>query len=100
MVDTHHSSMRSLGPDRSQQSTSFVVSLLLDAYDLLFGCRHTNLSRVFTIDRRTYRVCLGCGTKFGYSLETMSLDNPGKGGAHEKAGALHPIDFDRALGTR
>lgn len=100
MVDTHHSCMRSLGPDRSEQSTSFVVSLLLNAYDLLFGCRHTNLSRVFTLDGRTYRVCLGCGAKFGYSLETMSLENPAEGGSHEKAGVLHSVNFDRAVGTR
>ena len=45
-----------------------VVSVL----DFLFGCRHSNLSRVFTIDRRTYRVCCDCGAQFGYSLATMS----------------------------
>ena len=40
--------------------------------DFLFGCRHSNLSRVFTIKRRTYRVCCDCGGEFDYSLETMS----------------------------
>jgi hypothetical protein len=25
--------------------------------DFLFGCHHSNLSRVFTIRRQTYRVC-------------------------------------------
>jgi len=42
-------------------------------FDRLFGCRHSNLSRVFTIGRRTYRVCCECGTEFDYSLETMSI---------------------------
>jgi len=41
--------------------------------NLLFGCRHRQLSRVFTIDRRTYRVCCKCGVKFDYSLENMSM---------------------------
>ncbi len=41
--------------------------------DFIFGCRHSNLSRVFTIARRTYRVCCDCGTEFDYSLETMTI---------------------------
>lgn len=100
MVDSHHSSMRSLGPDRSEQSTSLVVWFLLGAYDLLFGCHHTHLSRVFTLDRRTYRVCLGCGAKFDYSLDTMAFQKSENGGIHEKASVLHLARFRRALGTR
>ncbi len=42
--------------------------------DFLFGCHHSNLSRVFTIGGHTYRVCCGCGAKFDYSLETMSIE--------------------------
>ena len=41
--------------------------------DLFFGCRHRQLTRVFTIERRTYRVCCACGRKFDYSLESMSI---------------------------
>ena len=41
--------------------------------NFLFGCRHSNLSRVFTISRRTYCVCCECGAEFDYSLETMSI---------------------------
>lgn len=41
-------------------------------FNLLFGCRHGNLSRVFTIRRRTYRVCCDCGAEFDYSLAAMS----------------------------
>jgi hypothetical protein len=46
---------------------------LVAILDLLFGCHHRHLSRVFTIDRRTYRVCCNCGEKFNYSLEKMSM---------------------------
>ncbi len=42
--------------------------------DFLCGCHHRNLSRVFTIGGRTYRVCCDCGARFGYSLETMSIE--------------------------
>jgi len=43
------------------------------ALDLIFGCHHSNLSRVFTIGGESYRVCCECGARFGYSLETMSI---------------------------
>jgi len=46
---------------------------LVGIFDLVFGCHHRHLSRVFTIDRRTYRVCCNCGKKFNYSLEKMSM---------------------------
>jgi len=38
-----------------------------------FGCHHGQLSRVFTIGGRTYRVCCNCGVQFDYSLESMSI---------------------------
>jgi hypothetical protein len=44
--------------------------------DFLFGCHHWHLSRVFTIDRRTYKVCCDCGAKFDYSLESMRIERP------------------------
>ncbi len=42
--------------------------------NFLFGCHHSNLSRVFTIRRRTYRVCCDCGTEFDYSIEKMAIN--------------------------
>jgi hypothetical protein len=36
-----------------------------------FGCRHRRLSRVFTIKRRTYRVCFECGKELEYSWASM-----------------------------
>jgi len=52
----------------------WVAQLLWKSYDFAFGCHHRNLSRVFTIERRTYRVCCSCGAKFTYSLENMSVE--------------------------
>ena len=46
---------------------------LVTIFDLVFGCRHRLLSRVFTIAGRTYKVCCNCGGKFDYSLEKMSV---------------------------
>ena len=47
---------------------------LVATLDFLFGCHHGHLSRVFTINRRTYRVCCDCGAKFKYSLESMCME--------------------------
>jgi hypothetical protein len=41
--------------------------------DFAFGCHHTKLSRVFTLEGRSYKVCCDCGAKFDYSLRTMSI---------------------------
>ena len=43
------------------------------AINYLFGCHHSHLSRVFTINKRSYRVCCDCGASFEYSLATMSM---------------------------
>jgi len=47
---------------------------LVAVLDFVFGCHHGRLSRVFTIDGRTYRVCCDCSAKFGYSLENMCIE--------------------------
>jgi|HubBroStandDraft_3_1064219.scaffolds.fasta_scaffold249879_1 hypothetical protein len=46
---------------------------------LAFGCHHRHLSRVFTIDRRTYRVCFQCAKQIEYSWETMCCLYPDEG---------------------
>jgi hypothetical protein len=41
-------------------------------FRFVFGwCHHSRLSRVFTIDKRTYQICLECGEKFDYSWTLM-----------------------------
>jgi hypothetical protein len=36
-----------------------------------FGCHHRQMSRVFTIKKRTYQVCFECGRECEYSLASM-----------------------------
>jgi hypothetical protein len=50
-----------------------VMHPLASVLEFAFGCHHTKLSRVFTIDGHSYKVCCGCGTHFEYSLQTMSM---------------------------
>ena len=52
----------------------WLLEWLAAVLEFFFGCRHRNLSRVFTMDRQTYRVCCECGARFGYSLATMSIE--------------------------
>ena len=49
------------------------MAILLAVLDFLFGCHHVHLSRVFTLEGETYKVCCDCGAEFAYSLETMSI---------------------------
>jgi hypothetical protein len=42
-------------------------------FDVFFGCRHAELSRVFTIGGQTYCVCWSCGSRFAYSLTRMRM---------------------------
>ena len=43
------------------------------ALNFAFGCHHTKLSRVFTLEGHSYKVCCDCGEHFDYSLRTMSI---------------------------
>ena len=50
-----------------------VTHPLVNALELAFGCHHSKLSRVFTINGRSYKVCCECGAKFDYSLKSMEV---------------------------
>jgi hypothetical protein len=50
------------------------MAAIIAFLDYLFGCRHWHLSRVFTLQGETYKVCSDCGARFQYSLETMSIE--------------------------
>jgi hypothetical protein len=39
--------------------------------EILFGCSHSHLTRPFTIDAETYKVCLDCGKQIYYSAREM-----------------------------
>jgi len=50
-----------------------MLEALQKIWEFLFGCWHGRLSRPFTISGDTYKVCLSCGRKLTYSLDTMSI---------------------------
>jgi len=50
-----------------------VTHPLANALEFAFGCHHTKLSRVFTIEGHSYKVCCDCGATFRYSLDRMSI---------------------------
>ena len=41
-------------------------------YEMVFGCRHSRLTRPFTLEAETYKVCLDCGRQIYYSTERMT----------------------------
>ena len=50
------------------------MSIVKASLSFLFACcRHSSLSRVFTLRGRSYRVCYSCGAEFEYSLEFLRL---------------------------
>jgi hypothetical protein len=64
---------KSFAPQNGQRrDEKLFMEKLINILDFVFGCHHGHLSRVFTIDRRTYQVCCDCGAKFDYSLASMS----------------------------
>jgi hypothetical protein len=44
---------------------------VLRIFQFAFGCHHSQMSRVFTIKKRTYRVCFKCGQEFDYTWALM-----------------------------
>lgn len=59
------------------------MNLLPWIFQLAFGCQHAHLSRVFTIKKRTYQICLECGQEFEYSWMLMhSLRSNAADNAH------------------
>jgi hypothetical protein len=46
------------------------------AFHWFFGCHHQDRSRVFTIEKRTYQICLDCGHEITYLWEQMGALKP------------------------
>ncbi len=59
--------------ERAPINKGVLMARLVNVLDFLFGCHHGHLSRVFTLEGQSYRVCCDCGARYGYSLETMSI---------------------------
>jgi hypothetical protein len=45
-------------------------------YEIILGCSHTHLTRPFTLQKETYKVCLDCGKQIYYSPVTMRPLSP------------------------
>jgi hypothetical protein len=52
------------------------MKLLDPIFDFFLGCHHSELSQVFTIEKRTYKVCFACGQELDYSWARMRLLPP------------------------
>ena len=64
---------KAMGVTRRPPAESWWSNVITNLLNFVFGCHHINLSRVFTIRRRTYLVCCNCGAEFDYSLAAMSI---------------------------
>jgi hypothetical protein len=52
--------------------THWIAGSLGPMFNAVLGyCRHRTLSRPFTIDKRTYKVCMDCSRRILYSRDTM-----------------------------
>ncbi|HEY3990341.1 MAG TPA: hypothetical protein VGM02_13650 [Acidobacteriaceae bacterium] len=50
----------------------WIMEFFQSVFEAIFGfCRHNNLSRPFTIDGQTYKVCMDCSQQVFYSRDTM-----------------------------
>lgn len=52
---------------------SWLQSIYAFFSEIFFGCSHGHLTRPFTLQAHSYKVCLDCGKQFPYSLEKMRL---------------------------
>jgi hypothetical protein len=50
----------------------WITEFFKSVFEAVFGfCRHNHLSRPFTIEGQTYKVCMDCSQQIFYSRETM-----------------------------
>jgi hypothetical protein len=58
------------------KNMALLVSIYNFFFEIFFGCSHNSLTRPFTLQARSYKVCLDCGRQFPYSLEKMRVLHP------------------------
>ena len=56
---------------RLQATRSDFMKFLLRLFEFVVGCHHRQMSRVFTIKKRTYRVCFECGQEFDAKVSSI-----------------------------
>ena len=61
---------------REMRMTYWLSAIYDFFYEMFFGCSHGHLTRPFTLQAHSYKVCLDCGGQFPYSLEKMRLLHP------------------------
>lgn len=50
----------------------WIMEFFQSVFEAIFGyCRHSSLSRPFTIEGQTYKVCMDCSQQVYYSRDTM-----------------------------
>jgi hypothetical protein len=50
----------------------WIMEFFQSVFEAIFGyCRHSSLSRPFTIEGQTYKVCMDCSQQVFYSRDTM-----------------------------
>ena len=52
------------------------IELIENTYHRIFGCWHTDMSRPFTIDQQTYRMCLNCGAHRAFDTRQWKMVGP------------------------
>lgn len=50
---------------------NFLRAVFNFLYETILGCSHQHLTRPFTLEKQTYKVCLDCGKQIYYSAATM-----------------------------
>jgi hypothetical protein len=68
-------------------------------YEMFFGCSHGHLTRPFTLQASSYKVCLDCGRHFPYSLDKMRLLHPWEI-AKQPLSETVPISLESGLSER
>ena len=48
-------------------------SVLESIFAKVFGCWHLNMSRPFTVDNESYRVCLNCGAHRQFDVKSWEM---------------------------
>ena len=60
--------------------------------EIIFGCSHGHLTRPFTLETESYKVCLDCGRQFPYSVELMRTLHPWEAkGLRPQVAELAPV---------
>ena len=59
-----------------ESGRSFVESMRVAAARAFVWCRHKGMSRPFTHEGRTYRVCLKCGMRRDFDLRSWKMYGP------------------------